>query len=69
MYSSILSLTSALDGGWVGEWLTPAPFALRPPRYPLYKTGWAPGPVWTGVKKLVPPGFDPRTVQSVAPVS
>jgi hypothetical protein len=27
--------------------------------------GWASGPVWTGVKNLNPPGFDPRTVQPV----
>jgi len=28
---------------------------------------WAPGPVWTGAENLEPPpGFDPRTVQSVA---
>ena len=28
--------------------------------------GWAPGPVWTGVKNLALPGFNPRTVQAVA---
>jgi hypothetical protein len=27
---------------------------------------WATGPVWTGAENLVPPGFDPRTVQPVA---
>jgi len=25
-----------------------------------------PGPVWTGVKNLAQPGFDPRTAQPVA---
>ena len=29
------------------------------------EAGWAPGPVWTGAENLPPPGFDPRTVQSV----
>ena len=34
----------------------------------VQETGWAPGPVWTGVENLPPPqpGFHPRTVQSVA---
>ena len=32
-----------------------------------YLYGWASGPVWTGEENLAPPpGFDPRTVQSVA---
>jgi len=30
------------------------------------EAGWAPGPVWTGRKNSPPPGFDPRTVESVA---
>ena len=32
----------------------------------VQEAGWAPGPVWTGVESLAPPGFDPRTVQPVA---
>jgi len=33
----------------------------------LQEAGWAPEPVWTGAKNLAPPpGFDPRTVQTVA---
>jgi hypothetical protein len=46
--------------------------AALPPantRYSLYrKLGGPPGPVWTDAENLVPPapGFDPRTVQSVA---
>jgi hypothetical protein len=32
----------------------------------VQEAGWAPGPVWTGVENLAPPGFDPRTVQPVA---
>jgi hypothetical protein len=27
---------------------------------------WAPGPAWTVVENLPPPGFDPLTVQPVA---
>jgi hypothetical protein len=35
-------------------------------RYTLYRlAGWAPGPVWTGMENLTPPGFDSRTVQPV----
>ena len=47
-----------------------APAALYPPgENPVpvvQEAGWAPGPVWTGVGNLAPPGFDPRTVQPVA---
>jgi hypothetical protein len=33
----------------------------------LQETGWAPGPVWTGVENFgPPPGFDPQTIQPVA---
>jgi len=31
----------------------------------VQEAGWAPGPVWTGVENLTPPGFDPRTVQPI----
>jgi hypothetical protein len=47
---------------------TPRPLYPRE-RDPLpivQEAGWAPGPVWTAAKNLSPPGFDPRTVQSVA---
>ena len=49
-----------------------------PRHHPLYRrervpvpivqeAGWAPGPVWAGAENLASaPGFDPRTVQSVA---
>ena len=46
-----------------------APAALPPGNDPVpivQKAGWAPGPVWTDVENLAPPGFDPRTVQPVA---
>ena len=32
----------------------------------VQEAGWAPGPVWTSVENVTPPGFDPRTVQSLA---
>ena len=67
MYSSTLSLTSALDG--VGG-PTPRPGLFTPGKDPVpivQKAGWAPGPVWTGAENLAhPPGFDPRTVRPVA---
>jgi hypothetical protein len=51
-YSSILSLTSALNGC---GWSTPRPGHFTPgkeTRYPLCRRlgGWAPGPVWTGAE-------------------
>ena len=66
-YSSTLSLTSALDS--VG-WSKLRPVAFTPGEEPVpivQEAGWAPGPVWTGVKNLAPPppGFDPCTVQPV----
>jgi hypothetical protein len=48
MYSSTLSLTSALVGGWVVN---------GTPRDPVPKTmeaGWAQGPVWKGGENLAP---------------
>ena len=57
-YSSILSLTSALDGGVGGQ--RHAPSALLPGkgiRYPLYsRLGGPHGPVWTGAENLAPTG-------------
>jgi hypothetical protein len=32
----------------------------------IQEAGWATGPVWTGVKNLAPPGFDPQTAQPVS---
>ena len=31
----------------------------------LQEAGWDPGPVWTVVENLAPPGFDLRTVQPI----
>jgi hypothetical protein len=48
MYSTTLSLTSALDGG---GWPTPRPGRFTPGNDPVpivQEAGWAPGPVWTG---------------------
>ena len=57
MYSSILSLTSALDGGGL---LTPRPCRFIPGNDPLpivKVAGWAPGPLWTGAKNLAHTGI------------
>jgi hypothetical protein len=74
MYSSTLSLTSALDGG---GWLTP-----RPSLYPretdpvpiVQVAGWAPGPVWTGAEDLDPteirsPDIEARTESLYRPTN
>ena len=68
MFSSTLSLTPALDVGWVVK-ERHAPAALPPgkTRYPLYRRLDGPrcrsGRVWK-ISPLL--GFDPRTVQPVA---
>jgi hypothetical protein len=66
MYSSTVSLISALDGVGGQRHAT----AALPPgktRYPLYRRPGGPqgqsGRVW---KIAPPPGFDPRTVQPIA---
>jgi hypothetical protein len=66
MYSSTLSLTSALD--WVGG-QRHAPAALPPGKtgYALYKRLGGPQSQFGRVRKISPPqGFDLRTVQPVA---
>ena len=66
MYSSALSLTSALDGG---GWSTPRPGRFTPEKGSVpvvQKAGWASGPVWTDVENHAPPGLDTRTVEPVA---
>jgi hypothetical protein len=66
MYSSTLSLTSALEN--VGG-QRHAPAALPPDRelVPIVQeASWAPGPVRTRTEKLAPTGFRCRTVQPVA---
>ena len=65
--SSILPLTSALDGG---GWLAPRPGRFIPgkeTRYPLYRRLCRPQG-WSGhVRKFSSlPGFDSRTAQPVA---
>jgi len=65
-YSSILSLTSALDG--VGG-QRHAPAALPPgeTRYPLHRVLGGPHDRSGRVRKIAPPPeFDPRTIQPVA---
>ena len=68
MCGSTLLSTSALD---VGGWSTPRPVRFTPGERPgTHFIGGCvgpQGPVWTFVEKSHrPPGFDPRTVQSVA---
>jgi len=46
MFSSTLSLTSALDGG---GWSTPRSGRFNPGKDAV-EAGWAPGPVWTEEK-------------------
>jgi hypothetical protein len=59
MYSSILSLTSMLDGVDVNA--TPRPLYTREsdPVPIVWEAGWAPGPVWTGEENLAPTGILP----------
>ena len=63
-YSSILSLTSALDGG---GWLTPRPGRLSPGKQTRYslcrRLGGPKGRAGRVRKILLSPGFDPRTAQ------
>ena len=66
MYSSTLPLTSALDG--VGGQCH-APAALSPGKtwYTLYRRLGGPQGQFGRVQKISPPpGFDPRTIQSIA---
>ena len=54
--------------GWVVN-ATPRPLypRKRDPVHTIQEAGWAPGSVWKGAENLAPPpGYDPRTVQSVA---
>jgi hypothetical protein len=65
-YSSILSLTPALDGG---ELLTPRPGRFTPGKDPIPIVQVLGGPQGRSgrVPKISPlPGFHPRTVQPVA---
>ena len=56
MYSSILPLTSALDGVY-SQSHVPTAFVPGKTQYPLYR-GWVgPGPVWACAEKLTPTWF------------
>jgi hypothetical protein len=60
------SMTMALEGGECSAALPGSSFTPRKDPVPsVQEAGWAPGPVWRRVENLVPPGFDPRTVQPV----
>ena len=55
MYSSTLSLTSAIDGG---GWSTPRPGRFTPGKDPVpivQEAGWAPGTGSGRVRKISPP--------------
>ena len=66
MYSSTLSLTSALDGV-DGQRHVLADLPPGKTRYPLYRRLGGPQGRSRLVRKIWPPqGFDPRTVQPVA---
>jgi len=70
MYSSTLSLTSALDGG--GEQSTPRPDRFTPGKDPVpivQEAGWAPGTVWTGAENLPPPRDSIPGPSSLYPVT
>jgi len=62
-YSSSLSLTSALDGGW---WPTPCPDSPEKTRYSWNRRLGESEGRFGRVRKISPsPGFDPRIAQSV----
>jgi len=57
MYSSALSLTSALDEG---VWSSPRPGRFSPEKDPVpivQEVGWAPGPVWMVAENRDPTGI------------
>ena len=63
---TVLSLTSALDGG---GGLAPRPGRFTPGNDPaptVQKAGWASRPVWTGAENLAPTGIRSRAVLLVA---
>ena len=65
-YSSTVSLTLTLDGGG-GQCHAPATLLLGRTRYPLYRRLGGPQGRSGQVRKiLLPPGFDPQTVQPIA---
>ena len=67
MYSSTPPSTSTLMGGVSVQGHTLAALPPRKPRYPLYRRLGGPQGRSGRVQKISPPpGFDPRTVQSVA---
>jgi len=56
-YSSIISLTSALE---VGGWLTPCPGRFTAGNDPVpiaWEAGWATGPAWMGAVNVAPTGI------------
>ena len=67
MYSSILSLASALDGGWVVNATTRPLYPREETQQPMYRRLVGPQSLSGLLQKIsLPPGFDPRTFQPVA---
>ena len=66
-YSPTVSLTWALHGCALSTSLSGRFTPGKESLYPLHwRLNGPPGPVWAGAENLAPPGFDSRTVQSVA---
>jgi hypothetical protein len=67
MYSSNLSLTLALDGGWVVNAMPQLVYPLeRGVLLIVQEAEWAQGPVWTGEENLAPTRILPWTIQPLA---
>jgi hypothetical protein len=56
-YSSMLSVTSARDGGKKSLPQLAAAPQKRNPVVTAQEAGWVPGPVWTGAENLTPTGI------------
>ena len=57
MYSSTLSLTSALDGGGCSSLFRGRLTPRKNPLPTVQEVGWAPRPVWMGAENLAPTGI------------
>ena len=70
MYSSTLSLTSALNWGGGGQRYTPAALPPGKTQYPLYRRlGGPPGPTWMDAENLAPTGIQSTGRPAPQPVA